>query len=164
MGLDEPVVPPFPISDYGTGCIGAIAALTGLYNRATVGGSWHGKVSLMQFDMLLFRAGMYPDSVQQALRDAAGEEFLTMRHSHNVEQISGSALAGMKRHASHLFNNPDILEVWWSRVYGCDVTVVKPVAQIEGVELGFRRASRPNGTDEASWASFSDHGEGDFRK
>lgn len=31
MSLSEPVVPPFPVSDYGTGCIGAIAALLGLY-------------------------------------------------------------------------------------------------------------------------------------
>ncbi|TDZ41528.1 hypothetical protein CTRI78_v009569 [Colletotrichum trifolii] len=28
MGLDEPVVPPFPMSDYGTGCLGAVAAGT----------------------------------------------------------------------------------------------------------------------------------------
>lgn len=47
MGLDEPVVPPFPMSDYGTGCIGAIAALAGLYLRGARGGSWHGKASLL---------------------------------------------------------------------------------------------------------------------
>ncbi|KFY53492.1 hypothetical protein V496_07552 [Pseudogymnoascus sp. VKM F-4515 (FW-2607)] len=41
MGLSEPVIPPFPISDYGTGAMGAIAALTGLYHRAVSGGSWH---------------------------------------------------------------------------------------------------------------------------
>lgn len=54
MGLGEPVVPPFPISDYGAGCMGAIAALSGLHHRATRGGSWHGKVSLLQYDLLLF--------------------------------------------------------------------------------------------------------------
>ena len=40
MDLDEPIVPPFPMSDYGTGCVGTVAALTGLYGRATEGGSW----------------------------------------------------------------------------------------------------------------------------
>ncbi|KFY18622.1 hypothetical protein V491_04745 [Pseudogymnoascus sp. VKM F-3775] len=46
MGLSEPVIPPFPISDYGTGAMGAIAALTGLYHRAVSGGSWHGRVAV----------------------------------------------------------------------------------------------------------------------
>ncbi|KAK2789163.1 hypothetical protein FQN53_002388 [Emmonsiellopsis sp. PD_33] len=59
MGLDTPAIPPFPISDYSTGCMGAIAALTGLYHRATTGGSWHGKVSLMQYDLILFAVGQY---------------------------------------------------------------------------------------------------------
>jgi len=68
MGLNEPVVPPFPISDYGTGCMGAIAALIGLYHRTTKGGSWHGKTSLLQYDMLLFRVGQLPEAVQDELR------------------------------------------------------------------------------------------------
>ncbi|CAK7206203.1 hypothetical protein SEUCBS139899_008990 [Sporothrix eucalyptigena] len=160
MGLNEPVVPPFPISDYGTGCMGAIAALTGLYNRATVGGSWHGKASLMQYDLLLFKAGLYTDDVQAKLRSEAGEEFMKMTHSHSVDQISGNALLGLKQKHPHLFDDPNILEKWTSKAYGYDVTVVKPVAQIDGLELGFKRASRPNGTDEANWTSFtSDEGE-----
>lgn len=81
MGLDEPVVPPFPISDYGTGCMGAIAALTALYHRSTRGGSWHGRVSLLQYDLLLFKAGILPDEVQNELRAMAGKEFLALRHS-----------------------------------------------------------------------------------
>ncbi|KAK2794342.1 hypothetical protein FQN52_008700 [Onygenales sp. PD_12] len=59
MGLDTPAIPPFPISDYSTGCMGAIAALTGLYHRATTGGSWHGKASLIQYDLILFAVGQY---------------------------------------------------------------------------------------------------------
>jgi crotonobetainyl-CoA:carnitine CoA-transferase CaiB-like acyl-CoA transferase len=46
MGLNEPVVPPFPMSDYGTGCMGTIAALTGLFRRAKSGGSYVGTTSL----------------------------------------------------------------------------------------------------------------------
>ncbi|KAG7128858.1 Acetyl-coenzyme A transferase nodX like protein [Verticillium longisporum] len=37
MGLNEPVVPPFPMSDYGTGALGCVAAMAGLYRRATEG-------------------------------------------------------------------------------------------------------------------------------
>ncbi|ERS99270.1 hypothetical protein HMPREF1624_04468 [Sporothrix schenckii ATCC 58251] len=155
MGLNEPVVPPFPISDYGTGCMGAIAALTGLYNRATVGGSWHGKASLVQYDLLLFKAGLLPEDVQAKLRAAAGEEFMGMTHSHSVDQISGNALLGLRRQHPRLLDDPNILEVWSSRAYGHDVTVVKPVAHVDGLELGFQRASRPNGSDDANWTSFA---------
>jgi hypothetical protein len=59
MGLDEPVVPPFPMSDYGTGCIGTIAALIGLYKRAKYGGSYHGATSLCQYDIFLLSLGTY---------------------------------------------------------------------------------------------------------
>lgn len=34
LGLDEPMIPPFPMSDYGTGCMVAIAVLTAIYRRA----------------------------------------------------------------------------------------------------------------------------------
>ncbi|KAK2028575.1 CoA-transferase family III [Colletotrichum zoysiae] len=151
MGLDEPVVPPFPISDYGTGCMGAIAALTGLYNRATQGGSWHGKASLLQYDLLLIKAGQYPDDMKNELRKLAGDDFLALRHSHSVDQISGTALKAMKRYAPALFNSPDIQEKWHSKGYRAEVEVVRPVVEIEGLDIGFKRASRPNGTDEASW-------------
>ncbi|TDZ17586.1 hypothetical protein Cob_v009438 [Colletotrichum orbiculare MAFF 240422] len=151
MGLDEPVVPPFPMSDYGTGCLGAVAALTGLYDRATRGGSWHGKVSLLQYDLLLVEAGRYPGDVEREMRALAGDEFLALRHSHSVDQISGAALRAMRRYAPALFAAPEIRETWFAAGYGAEVEAVRPVVEIEGVHVGFRRASRPNGSDEASW-------------
>ncbi|KAL0941532.1 CoA-transferase family III [Colletotrichum truncatum] len=151
MGLDEPVVPPFPISDYGTGCMGAIAALTGLYYRATQGGSWHGKVSLLQYDLLLSKVGRYPENVGRELLNLAGEEFLSLRHSHSVDQISGTALQAMKRYAPELFEFPGIREKWYANGYQTEIEVVTPVVDIEGVNIGFQRASRPNGTDQATW-------------
>jgi crotonobetainyl-CoA:carnitine CoA-transferase CaiB-like acyl-CoA transferase len=63
MGINEPMVPPFPMSDYGTGIMGAIAALTGVLKRATEGGSWWGGSSLVAYDMYLFRLGIYPEDV-----------------------------------------------------------------------------------------------------
>ncbi|KAL2755430.1 hypothetical protein ACRALDRAFT_1076935 [Sodiomyces alcalophilus JCM 7366] len=161
MGLDEPVVPPFPISDYGTGCMGAIAALTGLYHRATHGGSWHGKVSLLQYDLLLFKVGMYSEEVRDQLRKEAGEEFLALRHSHSVDQISGTALRRLKSLHPHLVDMSEMGVAWYSDAYKADVVVVKPVAEVEDLDIGFERASRPNETDAPSW-DFS--GDKDFCK
>lgn len=160
MGLDEPVVPPFPISDYGTGCMGAIAALTGLYHRSTRGGSWHGKASLLQYDMLLFKVGLLPEEEREALRRRAGDDFLALRHAHSVDQISGTALRRMRETFPGFVEDPALLDRWFSRAYGQPVAAVRPVAEIEGLDISFRRASRPNGTDEPTW----DFGpEGDYR-
>ena len=155
MGLEEPTVPPFPISDYGTGCIGAIAALTGLYNRAIKGGSWHGKASLLQYDLLLFKAGQYPDKVQDQLRAKCSATFLSMRHNHSVDDISKSALAMLQKDHPELFQDSNF-ETWYSNGYKANVRVVKPVVDISGIEIGFQRGSRPNGTDEASWEFSND--------
>ncbi|OAA50497.1 CAIB/BAIF family enzyme [Metarhizium rileyi] len=151
MGLDEPVVPPFPISDYGTGCIGAIAALTGLYHRATKGGSWYGKVSLLHYDLLLFKVGLLPQAVQEELRRQAGPDFLALRHAHSVDQISGTALVRMRQLFPDFVDHPKYLDHWYSEGYKANVSAVLPVVEMEGVEIGFTRASRPNGSNEASW-------------
>ncbi|ROT35156.1 CoA-transferase family III [Sodiomyces alkalinus F11] len=156
MNLNEPVVPPFPISDYGTGCMGAIAALTGLHHRATKGGSWHGKVSLLQYDLLLFKVGMYPEEVRDHLRREAGEEFLALRHSHSVDQISGTALRRLQSLHPHLFDVDEVGDSWYSGAYDADVVVVRPVVEVVGLGVGFERASRPNATDAPSWNFLGD--------
>lgn len=151
MGVNEPVVPPFPISDYGTGCMGAITALTGLYHRATKGGSWHGKASLLQYDLLLFKVGLLPADVQENLRKWAGDDFLALRHAHSVDQISGTVLRKMRDVFPEFVDSPEYLDHWYSRGYKQDVSAVKPVVEIEGLDITFERASRPNGSDAASW-------------
>ncbi|PMD32072.1 CoA-transferase family III [Hyaloscypha variabilis F] len=153
MGLNEPVVPPFPMSDYGTGCMGAIAALSGLYHRTTRGGSWHGKVSLLQYDLLLFDVGQYSEPIKNQLRANLSKEFLALRHSHSVDDISGTALLMLQRNYPELFDTQKFCETWYSEGYGANVCVVKPVVNIDGVNIGFERGSRPNGSDEPSWVA-----------
>lgn len=175
MGLSTPVVPPFPISDYGTGCMGAIAALSGLYHRAKTGGSYHGKASLMHYDLLLFAAGQYPAEVQEQLRAAQPPEFFKLRHCDSVDRISSTVLKAMQERFPHLYvpagaksedGRQGLREKWFSRAYNAEVEVVRPVAVVEGVENRFVRASRPNGSDRAVWEDFrvDGEGEGDVKK
>ncbi|PLB35682.1 CAIB/BAIF family enzyme [Aspergillus candidus] len=151
MGLSNPVVPPFPISDYGTGCMGAIAALSGLYHRATTGGSYHGKASLMHYDLLLFAVGTYPAAVQEVMRAAQPAEFFGLRHCDSVDRISSTVLRGMQKRFPHLYETDVLTERWYSKAYDAEIEVVRPIAEIEGVDNQFVRGSRPNGVDEASW-------------
>ncbi|RAL10945.1 CoA-transferase family III [Aspergillus homomorphus CBS 101889] len=165
----EPIVSPWPIADYGAGCMGAIAALTGLYNRARYGGSYHCKASLMQFNLLLFAVGQYPTDIQKELRDNLPLAFRNLRYCDGVDRSSKVALDYMQENFPWLFQTPactspedNLMETWYSHHYGAEVEVVGPVARIDAVEVGFVRATRPNGADEnASW-DFSDSEE-DFR-
>ncbi|KAJ5772593.1 CoA-transferase family III [Penicillium odoratum] len=171
MGLDTPAVPPFPISDYGTGCMGAIAALTGLYHRAKTGGSYHGKASLMHYDLLLFAVGQYSADVQEKLRAAQPAEFFQLRHCDSVDRISSTVLKGMQKRFPHLYIGPglgsegsqSLTESWFSKAYGTDIEVVKPIAAVQGVDNQFVRASRPNGSDRATWEDFQAE-EADLKK
>jgi hypothetical protein len=131
--------------------MGAITALIGLLHRTTRGGSWHGKVSLLQYDSLLFEAGIHSEEVQEQLRKLMGPEFLALRHSNSVDQISGVALKQMRQQFPEFFTRPGLTDCWYSAKYKADVQAVRPVAEIEDVVIGFQRASRPNGSDVPSW-------------
>lgn len=137
--------------------MGAIAALTGLYHRAKTGGSYHGKASLMHYDLLLFAVGMYPREIQEKLRAAQPAEFFELRHHDSVDRISATTLNIMRERFPEVFApagpNP-YTEKWVSRAYNAEIEVVRPVAEIEGVDNVFVRASRPNGSDRPSWEDF----------
>ncbi|PYH70394.1 CAIB/BAIF family enzyme [Aspergillus vadensis CBS 113365] len=155
----EPMVSPLPIADSGAGCMGAIAALTGLYNRAQYGGSYIGQVSLMQFNLLLYATGKYPEPVESQLQKSFAPAFSKIRFCDSVGRSSVLALEVMREQFPYLFAEPSpenrqekLTEVWYSHHYGADVEVVRPVAEIEGVVNGFARATRPNGADASpSW-------------
>lgn len=156
MNLNEPVVPPFPMSDYGTGCAGAIAALTGLYKRATQGGSWWGGVSLVGYDVYLLSLGLYESEVLGPLkaefREAgffgAGDGGL--RHNDSVDEVGKRALKAMRERRPGLFDTENLHEAY-SKAYDAKVKYVKSAVRIDGVGIGFDRMTRPNGHDKGGW-------------
>lgn len=150
MGLNEPVVPPFPMSDYGTGCMGAISALTCLFHRAVHGGSWMGRTSLVQYDIFLLRLGLYPPNILKDIYQKHDKEFLELRHADSVDEVGGRALRSMKRTHPELFRE-EYMQRAWSRGFGEEIRWVRSAVEVEGVRVGFERASRPNGFDEATW-------------
>ena len=145
-------VPPFPMSDYGTGLMGAVTALIGLYHRATVGGSYHSRVALVKYDNLLFKLALYPKDVQAELRRKFAGPYFDLRHSDHTDVFSGTCLETMKKVVPQLFENEDeFTETWWSDIYKTKVKVEKQVANVEGIVTGYQRATRPNGSDGATW-------------
>lgn len=150
MGLDEPVVPPFPMSDYGTGCMGTIAALVGLYRRAKVGGSYIGTTSLVQYDIYLLQLGLYDDRMMAKLREEHDNEFFELRHHDSVDEVGKRALKTMRRTHPELFEDRHMQECY-SKGFDANVTTIRPVVEIDGYWNGFLRSSRPNGFDKPSW-------------
>ncbi|KAF2476916.1 alpha-methylacyl-CoA racemase [Lindgomyces ingoldianus] len=150
MGLNEPVVPPFPMSDYGTGCMGTIAALVGLYRRAKEGGSYFGATSLCQYDIFLLELGVYDKVTMAQLREQHDAEFFQLAHHDSVDEVGKRALKTMRRVHPELFEERHLQECF-SRGFNANVRTVKPVIDIEGTWNGFLRSSRPNGFDRPTW-------------
>jgi crotonobetainyl-CoA:carnitine CoA-transferase CaiB-like acyl-CoA transferase len=157
MQLDEPVVPPFPMSDYGTGALGCVAALTGLYRRATVGGSWVCRTSLVQFDLFLLSLGVLPDHVQKQLRDSHAAEFFELRHNDSVDEVGKRALKSVRKVHPWLFG-AHMMNKAYSEGYAAEVMWPKEAVAVDGLHIGHSRATRPNGFDMPTW----DDWEGEF--
>jgi len=153
MGLNEPVVPPFPMSDYGTGCMGAIAALTGLWRRAKEGGSWVGRTSLCQYDVFLLGLGLYGNDAKEKIRQEHDKEFFELRHADSVDEVGGRALKSMKRVHPELFDQ-QLMQTAFSKGFNEEISWCRSPVTVEGLRIGFDRASRPNGFDEPTWENW----------
>ncbi|KAI1164058.1 CoA-transferase family III [Nemania serpens] len=150
MGLDEPVVPPFPMSDYGTGSLGTIVALSGIYRRATEGGSWICRTSLSQYNLFLLSLGSYPAEVQDELRRHHDPQFFALRHNDSVDEVGKHALRSIRRLHPSLFTD-DVMQSAQSLGFGGVVRWPKEALEIQGLKIGHVRATRPNGFDTPTW-------------
>jgi crotonobetainyl-CoA:carnitine CoA-transferase CaiB-like acyl-CoA transferase len=149
MGLDEPVVPPFPMSDYGTGALGSAAALAGLYRRATEGGSWICRTSLVQYDVFLMGLGLLPEAEQDRLRRVHDNDagFFGLKHSDSVDEVGKRALASMRQVVPRLFCESGLMQEAWSEAFQGVVRWPREAVEIEGLRVGHVRTARPNGWD-----------------
>jgi hypothetical protein len=162
MGLDEPVVPPFPMSDYATGALGSLAALVGLYRRATEGGSWVCRTSLCQYDVFLMQLGLLPAEEQERLRKEHDNEagFFELRHSDSVDEVGKRALASMRKVVPHLFEEGTMMQEAWSEGFQGVVKWPREAVEIDGLRVGHVRATRPNGWDKAAtWEGWEEEEE-----
>jgi len=155
MGIDAPVVPPFPMSDYGTGALGCVAAMAGLYHRATKGGSWICRTSLCQYDVFLMSLGLLPETEQRRLRKVHDDTFFELRHHDSVDEVGRRALASMRRAVPHLFDQA-LMQRAWSVGFDGVIAWPKEPIRVEGLRVGHVRAARPNGFDQPSWEDWEE--------
>jgi hypothetical protein len=169
MGLDEPVLPPFAIADFATGELGAIAALTGLWQRAVKGGSYLATVSLTKYNIWIESLGQLPPqvwdrvfeahaAVPQTMPKVPGEPEISiraLRHLSNFDIVSKAAMQSMKHLHPELFDGRYMFEAE-SPGFGKDgkpglVRSCKPVVSLSATRNNFLGTTRPNGYDKPTW-------------
>ncbi len=156
MGLDQPVLPPFPMSDYGTGAIGAVGVLLAIYKRAADGGSYFVNVSLAGWNLWVQSLGQYPAGLwNKLLREHKPEiEEFKIGHLSNFDVVSKASIKSMRRLSPRLFDEKYLFEVE-APGFKTVVRSMRPVVVYDGIQTGFEdvpgREPRPNGYDPPEW-------------
>lgn len=159
-----PVIPPFPMSDYGTGALGCIAALAGLYRRATEGGTWICRTSLCQYDIFLMGLGTLPPEEQAELRRehrGTNSKFFELNYDDSVDEVGKRALHSLGVVAGHLFEE-DLMCEAESKYFGyrdgktgkregAVVKWPKEAITVGDLIIGHVRPARNNGDDDPTW-------------
>ncbi|EMG48381.1 nodX Acetyl-coenzyme A transferase nodX [Candida maltosa Xu316] len=153
MGKNEPMVPPFPMSDYGTGCLAAIAILLAIYKRNKQGGSYWCSSSLVQYDLLLLKQGSYPQEIwkSQILENDIYNDFKKIRYYDSVDKISKTALTAIITQQPDLLTNTKYFTKQYSEGFHGEISTLLPVCQFDNIETGYNCSSRPNGYDKPEW-------------
>jgi crotonobetainyl-CoA:carnitine CoA-transferase CaiB-like acyl-CoA transferase len=150
MGLDEPVSPVFPHSDFITGIAGTCAVLQALIEKAEKGGSFLVDTALNYCNQwLMNEVGEYPEEVWRDVWSRASKP--VFRHHHNTGFLLGPH---MKICAELGLFQKDFLEIRdCGALGGLKMRVVKPVIQFPDgvVKPGFNVSTRGNGVDQPHW-------------
>ncbi|KAI0023271.1 CoA-transferase family III [Xylariomycetidae sp. FL0641] len=158
----EAMIPAFPQADYGTGLLGAIAALVGLCRRATEGGNWYGWTSLLQYDMFLLSLGRLPDEEQQQLiRDHP--DFFSLRYHDTVDTVSDRAKQCIYK-SKPWFKNDVYMQEAYSKPCNAMIKFPREALSIDGVRIGTSRSTRANDYDKPTWEGFDTDVEPDMVK
>lgn len=153
MGLNQPVLPPFPMSDYGTGALGAVGALLAIFNRAVDGGSYAVNVSLTGWNLWVQSLGQYPPDLWKKMLEQHKPEIEEFKIGHvsNFDIVSKASIKSMKRLSPRLFDGKYMFKMAAPGFKG-PVRSMRPVVEYNGISTGFEgRETRPNGYDGPRW-------------
>ncbi|KAK7427507.1 hypothetical protein QQZ08_005949 [Neonectria magnoliae] len=151
MGLDEPVVPLLPNSDYQTGLVGVAAIMQALLQRTKSSETFDVDVSLTQYNIWYYRLGQYNEEQSQAL--LARNEGFQVRHYDEMQTLL------VKMHVAILKARPDILDhpeyVWkmTGKKWGIDedIAILVPPFKLATSKLEYMVPSGSKGRSKPEW-------------
>ncbi|KAF9632919.1 CoA-transferase family III [Lasiodiplodia theobromae] len=151
LGLDEPVVPLLPNSDYQTGLIGAAAILHALLERSKRAVTFDIDVSLTQYNIWYYRLGQYDEAQSAALR--ARNEGFHVRHYDEMQTLLWKSHAAIKKARPDLFQHPEWFWKMSGSEWGIDeeIEILAPAFKFEKSKLGYKVPSGSRGRSKPEW-------------
>ncbi|OJD30416.1 caib baif family enzyme [Diplodia corticola] len=151
LGLDEPVVPLLPNSDYQTGLVGAAAILHALLARTKAAATSDIDVSLTQYNIWYYRLGQYGPTQRAAL--LARNEGFRVRHYDEMQTLLFKSHDAIKKARPDLFRHPDFFWSMSGKEWGIDedVNILAPAFKFEKSELGYAVPSGSRGRSKPEW-------------
>ncbi|KAL4925336.1 CoA-transferase family III domain-containing protein [Aspergillus undulatus] len=151
LGLDEPVVPLLPNSDYQMGLVGASAVCHALLTRANEDTTFDIDVSLTQYNIWYYRLGEQSAEIQRSLREKhAG---LKLRHYDEMLSLITKTYAAVRNVRPDLFQRPQYFEPPSGKEWGVDgdIQILTTPFKLEGSVLKYDVPSGSKGRSEAKW-------------
>ncbi|EFX04539.1 caib baif family enzyme [Grosmannia clavigera kw1407] len=151
LGLDEPVVPLLPNSDYQVGLIGTIAVLKALLERTKSDQTFDIDVSLTQYNIWYYRLGQYDK--EQARELLARNEGFHARHYDEMQTLLQKTLQAMQKARPDLFNRPDLYWKMSGKEWGLDddILILAPAFKFDKTQLEYTVPSGSKGRSKAEW-------------
>ncbi|GAB7347766.1 hypothetical protein MBLNU459_g5312t1 [Dothideomycetes sp. NU459] len=151
MGLNEPVVPLLPNSDYQTGLLGAAAILQALLARTHEDVTYDIDVSLTQYNIWYYRLGQYNEERSQAL--LARNKGFHVRHYDEMQTLLAKIYAAIKKARPDIWTHPEYFVPMSGKEWGLDedISILAPPFSLEKSELGYATPSGSRGRSDPVW-------------
>ncbi|KAL1619280.1 hypothetical protein SLS56_010170 [Neofusicoccum ribis] len=153
MGLDEPVVPLLPNSDYQTGLIGAAAILQALFQRTKNDATYDIDVSLTQYNIWYYRLGQYTPEQQKAL--LARNEGFHVRHYDEMQTLLVKSHAAITKARPDIFKHPEYFWKMPGNEWGIeeDISILAPAFKFDKSKLEYTVPSGSRGRSKPEWGA-----------
>ncbi|UPL03105.1 hypothetical protein LCI18_014039 [Fusarium solani-melongenae] len=151
LGLDEPVVPLLPNSDYQMGIAGAVAILHALLRRATEDFTFDIDISLTQYNIWYYRLGQY--SEEQAVQILERNPGFHVRHYDEMASLLSKTEATVRLCRPELFKNPDNFECISGIEWGIeeDIRILASPIRLSESTLKYNMPSGRRGRSTLEW-------------
>ncbi|KAK8234092.1 CoA-transferase family III domain-containing protein [Phyllosticta capitalensis] len=153
LGLNEPVVPLFPNSDYQTGLAGAAAVVGALLARTKDDVTFDIDVSLTQYNIWYYRLGQYDEEQQRQLRKR--NEGFEVRHYDDMLNLVMKTHAAITRSRPDIFTHPEYFCKMSGKEWGLedDILILAPAFKLEKSKLEYPVPSGSRGRSKPEWLS-----------
>ncbi|KAH9885682.1 CAIB/BAIF family enzyme [Xylariomycetidae sp. FL2044] len=149
-GVDEPVMPFLPNSDFQTGIVGCIGIMNALDQRARKGGNYLVSTSLNQLNSFLISLGLQSPEVQRSLKERWPH--MQARYYDDLHRQARVLISTIPDVVPELLDERNF---WKMRanlgVPDEEMVFVKPAATYSVTKLGYDSGSCMRGMHEAKW-------------